>query len=214
MTFRKLYFINNAYYRLYEIEDYSPLNEDTTKCVFLKLDTIPALPITNRNIYGGGGVSDIGDTFVGDRSGDRVIASGNTVQSADGAVVLGTNNAVSNGLKSIIIGGDTNQVTTSDALVWGLNNQLVDQAGVHLGYNIIETDTNYTMTGSEGAPLAIVVDTTTGDKTVKLKDTPENRGKVIWVSKVSTVNKIEVVDWNDILIEDITQEETKTYILL
>jgi len=131
MTFRKLYFINNAYYRLYEIEDYSPLNEDTTKCVFLKLDTIPALPITNRNIYGGGGVSDIGDTFVGDRSGDRVIASGNSVQSLDGGVVLGTNNAVSNGLKSIIIGGDTNQVTTSDALVWGLINQLVDQSGVH-----------------------------------------------------------------------------------
>jgi hypothetical protein len=214
MTFRKLYFINNAYYRLYEIEDYSPLNEDTTKCVFLKLDTIPALPITSRNIYGGGGVSDIGDTFVGDRFADRVIASGNSVQSLDGGVVLGTNNAVSNGLKSIIIGGDTNQVTTSDALVWGLNNQLVDQSGVHLGYNIIETDTDYTMTGSEGAPLAIVVDTTSGAKIVKLKDTPENRGKVIWVSKVSSSHKIDVVDWNDILIEEINQEETKTYILL
>jgi hypothetical protein len=49
---------------------------------------------------------------------------------------------------------------------------------------------------------------------VKLKDTPENRGKVIWVSKVSSSHKIDVVDWNDILIEEINQEETKTYILL
>jgi hypothetical protein len=70
------------------------------------------------------------------------------------------------------------------------------------------------MTGSEGAPLAIVVDTTSGAKIVKLKDTPENRGKVIWVSKVSSSHKIDVVDWNDILIEEINQEETKTYILL
>jgi hypothetical protein len=70
------------------------------------------------------------------------------------------------------------------------------------------------MTGSEGAPLAIVVDTASGTKIVKLKDTPENRGKVIWVSKVSSSHKIDVVDWNDILIEEINQEETKTYILL
>ena len=210
MTFRKLYFINNAYYRLYEIEDYSPLNEDTTKCVFLKLDTIPALPITSRNIYGGGGVSDIGDTFVGDRSGDRVIASGNSVQSLDGGVVLGTNNAVSNGLKSIIIGGDTNQVTTSDALVWGLNNQLIDQAGVHLGYNIIEiSDQDLTLTGSEGSPLYIFKNGGAG-YFIELGDPANNRGKYVCINKSGT-GSVEIRE-EGTAIETLSNDHSATFL--
>jgi hypothetical protein len=210
MTFRKLYFINNAYYRLYEIEDYSPLNEDTTKCVLLKLDIIPALPITNRNIYGGGGVSDIGDTFVGDRSGDRVIASGNSVQSLDGGVVLGTNNAVSNGLKSIIIGGDTNQVTTSDALVWGLNNQSVDQSGVHLGYNIIEiSNQDLTLTGSEGSPLYIFKNGGAG-YFIELGDPANNRGKYVCVNKSGT-GSVEIREEGS-AIETLSNEHSATFL--
>jgi hypothetical protein len=74
MTFRRLYFIDNAYYRLYEIENYNPLQVETTKCIFLKLEDVAALPITSRPIYGGGGVSDIGDDNIQTiMSVDRVI---------------------------------------------------------------------------------------------------------------------------------------------
>ena len=186
MTFRKLYFINNAYYRLYEIEDYSPLNEDTTKCVFLKLDTIPALPITNRNIYGGGGVSDIGDDNIVDNNVDRVISTTNYASDIDGGVILGNNTQVSSGLKNVIAGGTDNRVGNSDVLIWGLNNQSVDQSGVHLGYNIIEiSNEDLTLTGSEGSPLYIFKNGGAG-YFIELGDPANNRGKYVCINKSGT----------------------------
>jgi hypothetical protein len=37
LDFRKLYFIDNSYYRLNKIENYNPINAQVTKCEFLKI---------------------------------------------------------------------------------------------------------------------------------------------------------------------------------
>lgn len=185
MTFRKLYFIDNAYYRLYEIENYNPLQVETTKCIFLKLEDVDALPITSRAIYGGGGVSDIGDTNTDDRSVDRVIKTDNDVQSGTGVIAIGTENVIQNGVNSVIVGGNENQIGANDVLIWGLDNQTINNAGVHLGFNFVEIDADYTMPPDAGSPFYIFMNNG-GGNTITLPSPSISRGKHVYVNKIGT----------------------------
>lgn len=185
MTFRKLYFIDNAYYRLYEIENYNPLQVETTKCIFLKLEDVEALPITPRPIYGGGGVSDIGDTNTDERSVDRVIKTDNYVQSGTGVIAIGTENVIQNGVNSVIVGGNENQIGANDVLIWGLDNQTINNAGVHLGFNFVEIDSDFTMPPDAGSPFYIFMDNG-GGNTITLPSPSISRGKHVYVNKIGT----------------------------
>jgi hypothetical protein len=185
MTFRKLYFIDNAYYRLYEIENYNPLQVETTKCIFLKLEDVAALPITPRPIYGGGGVSDIGDTNTDDRSVDRVIKTDNNVQSGTGVIAIGTENVIQNGVNSVIVGGNENQVGANDVLLWGLDNQSINNAGVHLGFNFVEIDSDFTMPPDAGSPFYIFMDNG-GGNTITLPSPSISKGKYVYVNKTGS----------------------------
>lgn len=182
MTFRKLYFIDNAYYRLYEIENYNPLQVETTKCIFLKLEDVAALPITSRDIYGGGGVSDIGDDNIRDNDVDRVISSSNYAGDIDGGVIFGNNNQVSSGLRSVIVGGNDNIVGTNDVLIWGLDNQSIAIPGVHLGFNFVEIDDDFTMPPDAGSPFYIFMDNG-GGNTITLPSPSISKGKYVYVNK-------------------------------
>jgi hypothetical protein len=89
MSFRKVYFIRNAYYRLYEIEAFDPESNDPTKCVFLKLAEFSKAATTVKGDFtdvGGGGSGDEND-------GESVdVGVGNTV--GENSLVAGLNNQV------------------------------------------------------------------------------------------------------------------------
>ena len=55
LSFKKQYFFNNSYYRLQQIIDYSPLQRQLTKCVFIKLAEIVPFVDAPFIINGGSG---------------------------------------------------------------------------------------------------------------------------------------------------------------
>jgi hypothetical protein len=119
-TFDKLYFFNNAYHRLQEISGYNPTDEGLTKCVFLKIEELPAFtpdqdePIGSTDPIGGfdpdaWGAIDPTETLPvkGTKTKDNV--DGNNT-SGRGTKIQGGNNVVSPSAFSIEIQGDSNQV--------------------------------------------------------------------------------------------------------
>jgi hypothetical protein len=55
LSFKKQYFFNNSYYRLQQVIDYSPLQRQLTKCVFIKLAEIVPFVDAPFIINGGSG---------------------------------------------------------------------------------------------------------------------------------------------------------------
>jgi hypothetical protein len=55
LSFKKQYFFNNSYYRLQQVVDYSPLQRQLTKCVFIKLAEIVPFVDAPFIINGGSG---------------------------------------------------------------------------------------------------------------------------------------------------------------
>ena len=55
LSFKKQYFFNNSYYRLQKVMDFSPLNRQLTKCVFIKLAEIVDFVDAPFIINGGSG---------------------------------------------------------------------------------------------------------------------------------------------------------------
>ena len=65
LTFKKQYFFNNSYYRLQQVVDYSPLQRQLTKCVFIKLaEIIPFVDVSEILNGGEGEISGGVDTEV------------------------------------------------------------------------------------------------------------------------------------------------------
>ena len=75
MSFRKAYFIRNAYYRLYEIEAFDPESNDPTKCVFLKLSSFSKSATSLQDDFvdnTGGGGDPFPNSFVDTGNGNNV----------------------------------------------------------------------------------------------------------------------------------------------
>jgi hypothetical protein len=95
-------------------------------------------------------------------------------------------------------------------LVWGLNNQSIDQAGVHLGYNIIEiSNEDLTLTGSEGSPLYIFKNGGAG-YFIELGDPANNRGKYVCVNKSGT-GSVEIREEGS-AIETLSNNHSATFV--
>ena len=209
LSFRPLYFIRDAYYRLYEMVDHN--YEDTTLCRFLKINE--ATPISNASTTtrGGRGVI-IGttektptkyipiDTGIGDkwRGGLKDVTSGGGVTGGgvikEGFVVnISGNNVLTGGLY-------TGEVIRDNTVALGFNHDSVASGDTYV-------------TGMEGSPYYLLCDTTLGDINVHLPDETLYPGNIIYIYKSPSANHVYVYDSTDALFHTITASN-KTHEIL
>jgi len=119
-TFDKLYYFDNAYFRLQRIVGYNPTSEETTLCEFLKLTAVPDL--IGTPVVGTGGTEPISPTgggggviFQEDRPAkgvqSKMQADGNNIVTKS-ATVMGSGNFIWTGSKQVEINGYGNVVET------------------------------------------------------------------------------------------------------
>jgi hypothetical protein len=106
LDFRDSFFFENEVWRLNKIIDYDRINNETTKCEFIKLKTLPPYEDDN-GIDINGGYEEIDGINIAPTS--RIGTTYNNNQVADGALVSGFNNLVSSG-KGVIVTGNDNIV--------------------------------------------------------------------------------------------------------
>jgi hypothetical protein len=115
LDFRDTFFFENEYWRLNKIIDYDRVNNQPTKCEFIKLKTLPPY-INDNGVTINGGVKDldsqtpaptsrVGTTFNNNHVAEGALVSGknNIVSSGDGVIVIGNSNVVGAGSKNITI---------------------------------------------------------------------------------------------------------------
>jgi hypothetical protein len=114
LDFRDTFFFENEYWRLNKIIDYDRVNNQPTKCEFIKLKTLPTY-IDDDGFDNKGGIEDNGNIIAptGRITGgynnnfypEGAIVSGrnNVVQSGDGIIVTGNNNFIGIGSKNVSI---------------------------------------------------------------------------------------------------------------
>jgi len=151
ISFRQSYWIQNAAYRLLEVQDYSPNGETTTKCIFLKLNDAETLTPSTSSTIGnnnggntgnGGGTG--GDYTGGDLGNGMNVqqvtnglwqgGAGNKIQNSVGVLVSGSNNSVGYGCFNIQIKGSNNTVYP------GLSNVTLINCD---GIEVTESDVQY-----------------------------------------------------------------------
>ena len=185
LSLRPIYEIDGNHYRLYEMSDYN--GKETTKCTFLKLTPIDALTKTSSTTRGGRGSGAWGTNP------DLYKDTGNLDDRVVGGDLIGQKNVLTGG-------GVTYIPPDKDGLVM-------------LQYRSISTSTNLILTGGEGSPLFLNVDTSGGNVTITLPDDVLNKGKAYYISKVHSGHKVIVNDHAGVLIEEITSVGTTLYIL-
>jgi hypothetical protein len=185
LSLRPIYEIDGNHYRLYEMSDYN--GKETTKCTFLKLTPIDALVKTSSTTRGGRGSGAWGGnpTLWKD--------TGNLDDRVTGGDLIGQ--------KKVLSGGGVTYIPPEkDNLVM-------------LQYRTINTSTDLILTGGEGSPLFINVDTSAGNVTITLPLETLNIGKAYYISKISSNHKVIVRDSTGTLIEELNSIGTTLYIL-
>ena len=209
LSFRPLYFIRDAYYRLYEMVDHN--YQDTTLCRFLKINE--ATPISNARTTTRGGRGVITgttektptkyipiDTGIGDkfRGGLKDVTSG-------GGVLGG----------GVIKEGFVVNVSGNNVLTGGLYNQeIIRDNTVALGFNhdSVASGDVY-VTGMEGSPYYLMVDTSLGNTTIHLPDETLYQGNVIYIKKTASANSVYINDSLDSLFTTLTTLDSTSNIL-
>lgn len=196
LSFRPLYFIDNAYYRLYEVLDHK--YDDTTLCRFLKITDVTGVTGAVYKSKGGRGVfgqldDDLPTKAPLETGGAR---TGDVTTGVSGGVVgTGTTDG---GFTRGKLGSNILQAGTAKSVIYG--DDIID-----LGYqykNIASGST--TLTGSEGSPLYVFADTSAGDTLLYLPDYEEHNGKVVFTTKTHASNQLYIYDHNDVLIDTIS----------
>jgi hypothetical protein len=186
VSFRPLYFINNAYYRLYEIIDHN--YEQTTLCRFLKINE--ASPITNSLVKTRG--ARITTTGTKDKTPYKDGSNqSNPIKNGYGLWKTGGGVVIADG---VLTNGFTKGIAGSNVLQGGLaTSEIVRDNIIDLGFNYLNSVTsNYTITGMEGSPLYIIVDTSAGNVTITLPEEVANDGKVYYIYKSVVAHKVIV----------------------
>lgn len=185
LSLRPIYEIDGNHYRLYEMSDYN--GKETTKCTFLKLTPIDALTKTSSTTRGG-----------------------------RGSGAWGTNPNLwkdTGKLDDRVFGGD---LSVKRKLIGGggiLYYPPVQDNLVMLQYRSISTSSNLILTGGEGSPLFLNVDTSGGNVTITLPEDTLNVGKVYYITKTHVNHKVIVNDHTGTLIEELNNIGTTLYII-
>lgn len=185
LSLRPIYEIDGNHYRLYEMSDYN--GKETTKCTFLKLTPVDAITKTSSTTRGGRGSGAWGTNP------NLYKDTGNLDDRVVGGELIGQ--------KNVLTGGGVTYIPP-------------DKDGIVMLQNrILSTSTNLILTGGEGSPLFLNVDTTSGNVTITLPLESLNIGKSYYITKVHAGHKVIVNDSTGALIEEITSVGTTLYIL-
>lgn len=146
LDFRDTYFFENDYWRLNKIIDYDRINNQSTKCEFIKLKTLPDY-VDDIGVDINGGVKNLdtetpaptarlGSTFNNNHVAIGAIVSGknNIVSSGDGVIVSGNSNVVGIGSTNVSI-----LASTGVTILGGVSNVAVINSS-----GIIVTESNVT----------------------------------------------------------------------
>lgn len=147
LDFRDTYFFENDYWRLNKIIDYDRINNQPTKCEFIKLKTLPDY-IDDIGVDINGGVKDLDTETPAPTA--RLGTTFNNNQIADGAIVSGRNNIVSSG-DGVIVSGESNVVgvgstnvsilaSTGVTILGGISNVSVTNSS---GITVTESNVTY-----------------------------------------------------------------------
>jgi len=120
LDFRNTFYINNIYYRLNKISDYNPLNNETTRCEFIKVEdsksfVTEVLDVTNGNDNGYSSSSDVNPR-------NNIMPIRNTQGSN-----IGLNNIISNQTYTVLVNGNNNNIlqNSSNISIIGGNNNTI-----------------------------------------------------------------------------------------
>ncbi len=221
LSFRKYYFIKDAYYRLLKIENYDPVFNKVTKCKFLKVQEFDAPLQVRTGINGGRGIFGTAGTVyqiptVGGTaspagspsSGPRVVTGwNNTVDSTTLSVLLTGvgNNVLAGGERIHVIGGGGNLIEAGlqDVTLINSSGITVTEPGVlylnnqrfysgAMGDAVSITTDNSPYTLTT-ATRTLFCDATEGEITVNLPTAEGNNGKIFEIIKTDdSVNTVYI----------------------
>lgn len=222
ISFRKYYFIKDAYYRLLKVENYNPVFSKVTKCQFLKVQEFDAPLQIKAGLNGGSGtfgtssgtvykIPTISGTFtpINQPTNGTTIVTGwdNTVEGTSSSVILnGINNNVLSGSTGItVLGGGGNLIYPSLE-----NVTLINSSGIvatesntlyinNQKYNAYLMGDSATITNSDSpytlptTTKTLFCDATEGSITVNLPTAVGNNGKIYEIIKTdASANGITV----------------------
>jgi hypothetical protein len=140
LDFRDTFFFENEYWRLNKIIDYDRVNNQPTKCEFIKLKTLP--PYENDNGFdNSGGIEDNG-TIIAPTG--RITGGYNNNFYPEGAIVSGRNNVIQSG-DGIIVTGNDNFIG-----IGSKNVSITSSSGV----NVLGGVSNVSVTNSSGITIS------------------------------------------------------------
>jgi hypothetical protein len=189
LSFRKLYFIRDAYYRIYEVQDYNPLSYDPTKLILLKIEEVPKRVVSAIDVV----ADQIWDNIKDGANDPILVSRSSKFGQFDGVVGIGDGNFVSG--NNILVSGDNNDVQGDNIVVLNLNGQVPSSGTINIGFNLVTIDDDYTLIGQEGSPIYIH-STGLGAVTIELI-IAGNAGKVAYVSADNPCTVISDATLND-----------------
>ena len=118
LNFRKNYYIDGSYWRLLKVEDFDAMSEDTTKCMFLKVEPkdafVPEVKVVN------GGIDDYADDTPIPTGDMLVFPNGNSGKAQD-RLQFGDN--IKGGTRSIVASDNVEQsIVSKNNIIVGSNN--------------------------------------------------------------------------------------------
>jgi hypothetical protein len=151
LDFRNTFFFENDYWRLNKIIDYDRINNQPTKCEFIKLKTLPPYEDDNGFDTNGGvleGVN-ISPTQRNSYYNDNVVTEGaivsgknNTILSGNGVIIVGNANFVGNNNQNVSI------LSSSGVTVYPSSNNI--SVTTSTGVTVLSGISNVAVTNSSG----------------------------------------------------------------
>ena len=144
LDFRNTFYINGIYYRLNKISDYNPLNNETTKCEFIKVEDSKSFITEVKNITGGND-----DTF--EDSGDNLPKNNLMPLRNTQGKNIGIENIISNQSYNVLVNGNNNNILQNSnnvSIIGGDNNTIfggLDNVTIIGTDNVTIRDSNTTV---------------------------------------------------------------------
>jgi hypothetical protein len=151
LDFRDTFFFENEYWRLNKIIDYDRVNNQPTKCEFIKLKTLPPF-VEDEGFDTNGGVKDDLDISPTQRNSyfnDNIVTEGaivsgksNVIESGNGVIIVGNNNFVGNNNQNVSI------LASSGITVYPSSNNVSVTSST--GVTVLSGVSNVSVTNSSG----------------------------------------------------------------